>query len=186
MTRRTFLQLVGLLFGTGSLATAQRAVTAQQFGSGEVATLSANAEREARRILSQELYGHYDIVSLRVLNVEGVGRRLGRDYGLAKVTLEFSTRRNDTRSSSLNPSAFEREGCVPAKVPAWFYLHCGVPTGHIFGGKMEILLTIESPARWTAVSPNWRTLQSYPLQGYLLLEGKQKEGYVLFPIQKQR
>lgn len=180
MKRRVILPFASLLLYFAPLA------AAQQFWSGEIETLSQNAEREARRIISQDLYGHYDIVRLLVLNVEGVGRQLGRDYGLAKVTLEFSTKRNATRNSSLSPAAFEKGGCTPAKVPAWFYLHCGVPTGHVFDGEMELLLVIEKADRWTAVSPNWRTLLSYPLQGYLLLEGKQKEGYVSFPEQVER
>jgi hypothetical protein len=176
MKGRVILPFAGLLLWFGPRA------AAPQFWSGELATLTANAEREARRILSQDLYGHYDVGSLLVLNVEGVGRQLGQDYGLAKVTLEFSTRRNASRNPSLSPAALEEGGCTPAKVPAWFYLHCGVPPGHVFDGEMELLLVVgEKPDRWTAVSPNWRTLQSYPLQGYLLLEGKQKEGYVLFP-----
>ena len=181
MKRRVILPLATLLLCFGPMA------GAQQFWSGEIKTLSENAVREAGRIISQDLDGHYDIVSLQVLNVEGVGRQLERDYGLAKVTLEFSTRRNATRNPSLSPDAFEAGGCTPAKVPTWFYLHCGVPTGHVFDGEMELLLVVgEKPDRWTAVSPNWRTLLSYPLQGYLLLKGKQKEGYVLFPEQDER
>jgi len=180
MKRRVILPLVSLLLCFGPMA------AAQQFWSGEIKTLSENAAREAGRILSQDLYGHYDIVSLQVLNVEGVGRQLGRDYGLAKVTLEFSAKRNATRNPSLSPAAFEEGGCTPAEVPAWFYLHCGVLTGHVFDGEMELLLVFEKSDRWTAVSPNWRSLLSYPLQGYLLLEGKQKEGYVLFPGQEER
>ena len=181
MKKRFIPPLASLLICIGSMA------AAQQFWSGEIETLSANAEREARRILSEDLYGHYDVVRLQVLNIEGVGRQLGRDYGLAKVALEFSTKRNATRNPSLSPSAFEEGGCTPAKVPAWFYLHCGVPAGHVFDGEMELLLVVsEKPDQWTAVSPNWRTLQSYPLQGYLLLEGKQEEGYVLFPGQEER
>jgi len=86
MKRRLILPLASLLLCFGPMA------ATQQFWSGEIETLSANAEREARRIIAQDLYGHYDIVSLQVLNVEDVGRQLGRDYGLAKVTLEFSTR----------------------------------------------------------------------------------------------
>ena len=176
MKRHIVLPLVALMICLGPMA------AAQQLWSGEMETLSENAEREARRILSQDLFGHYDIVRIQVLNVEGVGRQLGRDYGLVKVALEFSTRRNGTRNPSLSPAAFEAGGCTPAKVPTWFYLHCGVPAGHVFDGEMELLLVVGgNPDRWTAVSPNWRTLQSYPLQGYLILEGKQKEGYVLFP-----
>ena len=184
MKRRVILPFASLLLCFGPMSALRAA--GQQFWSGEIKTLSENADREARRIISQDLYGHYDIVSLQVLNVEAVGQQLGRDYGLAKVTLEFSTQRNASRNPGLSPAAFEAGGCTPEKVPAWFYLHCGVPAGHVFDGEMELLLVVEKADRWTAVSPNWRTLVSYPLQGYLILEGKQKEGYVWFPEQAGR
>ena len=157
-------------------------VCAEQFWSGEVKIVSENAEREAKEIISRDLYGHYDILSLKVLKTEGIGSQLGRDYGLVKVTLSFSTKRNATQNQTLNPTMFEPNNCNPMKVPNWFYLHCGVPVGHVFDGNLEVLLVVsEKSDRWTAVSPNWRTLRSYPLQGYLVVEGKQKEGYVLFP-----
>jgi hypothetical protein len=157
-------------------------VYAEQFWSGDLKILSENAEMDAKEIISRDLFGHYDIVSLKVLTTEVIGNQLGRDYGLVKVTLSFSTKRNATQNQTLNPAMFEPNNCNPMKVPNWFYLHCGVPVGHVFEGNLEVLLGVsEKAGRWTAVSPNWRTLRSYPLQGYLVLEGKQKEGYVLFP-----
>jgi len=155
---------------------------AQELSSAAITVLTENARREAGRIIAQDLHGHYDIVRLDVLNVEAMDRRLGRDYGLAKVRLSFSTKRNSSRSPNLSPDAFEPGNCTPARVPSWFYLHCGVPEGHVFAGKMELLLAVtDKPGVWTAVSPNWRTLLAYPLQGYLLLDGVPKEGYVVFP-----
>lgn len=181
MKSHLILSLSVLLLGLGPIA------GAEQFWSGDLKILSENAEREAKKIISRDLYGHYDIVSLKVLNIEGIGNQLGRDYGLAKVTLGFSTKRNATRNPNLNPTVFEAGNCTSTKVPTWFYLHCGVPLGHVFDGKLELLLVVsEKSDVWTAVSPNWRTLLSYPLQGYLLLEGIKKEGYVLFPDQGER
>lgn len=176
MNRRVIVSTLCLLLCIRST------VRAEEFWSGEMKILSENAEREARQIISRDLYGHYDIASLKVLKIEGLRNQLGRDYGLAKVTLSFSTRRNASRNPTLNPTMFEPRNCNPAKVPSWFYLHCGVPLGHVFEGKLELLLVVgEKPDHWTAVSPNWRTLTSYPLQGYIVLEGRRQEGYVVFP-----
>jgi hypothetical protein len=137
------------------------------------------ALRETRDIISRELFGHYDVLSLKLLTIGPVGDQAGDpDYGLVKATLQFSTRRNETRNPSLNREMF---GPGSEMCRDWLYLHCGVPTGHIFEGKMEILLAIDRNGAWRAVSPHWRSRTLYPLHGYLLFEGKDKEGYVLFP-----
>lgn len=104
-----------------------------------------------------------------------------RDYGLVSVTLRFSARRNATRSPSLNPDLFE-----PGKCWGWLYLHCGVSLGHVFEGKLEAWLAVGRDGSWRAVSPHWRSRTQYSLDSYLLLEGREKEGYVLFPKQRAR
>ena len=50
----------------------------------------------------------------------------------------------------------------------------------------EVLLAIDRDGSWRAVSPHWRSRREYALQGYLLLEGREMEGYVLFPKQRER
>jgi len=136
------------------------------------------AERAAKEILSGELFGHYDLTTLSVLRVEGLRERLAHepDYGLVKVVLAFSSRRNATRNPSLNPGLFE-----PGKCWGWLYLHCGVPVGHVFEGKLQLLLAGDGHGEWRVVSPNWRSRRQYSLHGYLLLDGRKAEGYVLFP-----
>jgi hypothetical protein len=135
--------------------------------------------REAREIISSELLGHYDITNLAVLKVEALPSRaqLGRDYGLATVTLTFSTKRNAARHPDLNPALFE-PGSPMCK--GWLYLHCGVPVGHVFDGNLQLLLAADRNGSWRAVSPHWRSRREYALHGYLLLDGREKEGYVLF------
>jgi hypothetical protein len=137
------------------------------------------ALRETRDIISRDLFGHYDAGELAVLTVEDLHGRLTaeRDYGLMRVTLRFSATRNATRSPSLSPQVFEAGG--PCE--GWLYLHCGVPIGHVFEGKLELLLAHDREGTWRAVSPHWRSRIPYSLEGYLLLEGRDKEGYVLFP-----
>jgi hypothetical protein len=140
--------------------------------------ITQSALQQTRDIVSRELFGHYDIVGLEVLRVEELRGRISseRDYGLVRVTLSFSATRNATRHQSLNPNVFEPGGCW-----GWLYLHCGVPRGHVFEGKLEVLLAVDSEGFWRAVSPHWRSRMRYPLDGYLLMEGREKEGYVLFP-----
>ena len=132
------------------------------------------ALQETRDILSRELFGHYDITELEVLKLNDRVVLDVRDYGLAKVTLRFSAKRN--AKSTLNPSLLEPGGCL-----ASLYLHCGVAAGHVFAGKLEVLLAIDREGVWRAVDPNWRSRRQYPLSGYLLLEGRKKEGYVVPP-----
>ena len=138
------------------------------------------ALRETRDVISRDLFGHYDVTRLAVLKIEDLRGRVvsGQDYGLVKVTLEFSAKRNNAKSPSLNPNMFEPGN---AMCQGWLYLHCGVPVGHVFDGKLELLLAVDRDGLWKAVSPHWRSRSQYSLQGYLLMEGREKEGYVLFP-----
>lgn len=137
--------------------------------------------REARDIISRELFEHYDVTELGILDVEDLRGRISsvRDYGLMRATLKFSTIRNAKRNPALNPKLFE-----PGKCRGWLYLHCGVPLGHVFEGKLEVLLAVNRDGSWRAVSPHWRSRRQYPLEGYLQLEGREKDGYVLFPRQR--
>lgn len=146
-----------------------------EFDSRETSTLFEDAEKEAREIISSTMFGHYDITSLKAEKAEGFSQQLGRDYGLAKVTLSFSATRNSSRSPNLNSSLFE-----PGNCGGWLYLHCGVAQGHVFEGKLEILFALHK-RRWVAVPPKWRARSQYSLDGYLILENREKEGYVLFP-----
>ena len=141
--------------------------------------------REAREIISSELFGHYDVANLAVLGVEPLQSRaeLQQDYGLARVTVAFSTKRNATRHPGLNPALFE-PGSPMCK--DWLYLHCGVPAGHVFDGKLQLLVAADRNGSWRVVSPHWRSRRQFPLHGYLLLEGREKEGYVVFPRRPER
>lgn len=136
--------------------------------------------QETKDIFEQEMFGHYDLLHLEVLKVEDLRELvgLGRDYGLVMTTLQFSSKRNATKNPFLNPDMFESGSPM---CQGWLYLLCGVPLGHVFDGKLEVLLAVNLDGSWRAVSPHWRSRREYPLHGYLLLEGKTKEGYVLFP-----
>ena len=147
--------------------------------------ITESALRETRDIISRELFGHYDLTHLAVLRIEDLQGRvsLGHDYGLAKVTLEFSAKRNTTKHPTLNPSIFEPGN---AMCQGWLYLHCGIPIGHVFAGKLELLLAVDRDGSWRVVSPHWRSRRPYPLHGYLLRESREEEGYVLFPTHRGR
>jgi hypothetical protein len=142
--------------------------------------ISDAALQEARGILAHELLGHYDVAALAVQSVEDPPGRssLGHDYGLVKIILTFSTARNATKHPQLNRDMFEPGS---AMCQGWLYLHCGVPMGHVFDGRLELLLALDGDGSWRAVSPRWRSRSAYSLHGYLLLDGREKEGYVLFP-----
>lgn len=148
-------------------------------------SLTEAALRETRDIISRELFGHYDLTRLAVLRLEDLQGRvsLGHDYGLARVALGFSAKRNPTKHPTLNPSMFEPGS---AMCQDWLYLHCGVPIGYVFEGTLDLLLAIDRDGSWRAVSPHWRSRRQYPLHGYLLLEGREKEGYVVFPKPRAR
>jgi hypothetical protein len=76
------------------------------------------------------------ISNLEVLKIEtSLGRE--RDYGLVKAILRSSTKRNATKNPTLNRHMFE-PGNVMCQ--GWLCLHCGVPIGHVFEGKLEVLL----------------------------------------------
>ena len=51
----------------------------------------------------------------------------------------------------------------------------------MFAGTLEIVLGVDRTGTWRVVSPHWRSRPQYPLEGYLLLDGRAKEGYVLPP-----
>jgi hypothetical protein len=144
-----------------------------------------SALRETRDIISRELFGHYDITSLVVLKIEAIEGRidLGHDYGLVTVRLAFWTKRNAMKHPNLNPDMFKPGN---AMCQGWLYLHCGVAVGHVFDGSLQLLLAVDRDGSWRAVSPHWRSRREYALHGYLLLEGREKEGYVLFPRQRER
>lgn len=179
MIQRTRIRQVAAIFLSAWTACWSSAL-ADDFTDQKIAE---SALRETRDTMSRELFGHYDITELQVLKIADLRGRIApeRDYGLVSATLRFSAKRNATRSPSLNPDLFE-----PGKCRGWLYLHCGVPLGHVFEGKVEVLLAVDRDGSWRAVSPHWRSRRQYPLDGYLLLDGREKDGYVLFPKQRER
>lgn len=171
MTRYTLIAFLSFWTACSTSAAAQEAAERK---------IGEAALREAREIMALELFGHYDIGILALLAIDDLRSRvsLGRDYGLASVTLTFSARRNGTKHPSLNPVMFEPGS---AMCQDWLYLHCGVPVGHVFEGKIQLLLAVDGDGTWRAVSPHWRSRRQYALDGYLLLEGREPGGYVAFP-----
>ena len=148
---------------------------------GAMAPAADAALREAREILATEMFGHYDVVRLDLVGVEPLEDQEQRS--LATVILAFSTRRNASRHESLNPAMFEPGSPMCAD---WLYLHCGVPAGHVFDGKLRLLLAGDRAGVWRVVPPHGRSRSRYSLDGYLLLDGRAKEGYVVFPRQDAR
>ncbi len=141
--------------------------------------------QEATKLLDQNLWGDYDIEKIVVSSVEEVSIH-NRDYPLFKAVISFSTKRNENRSKNmtwdgrttlLNQNLYD-DSDLCSRVNHLF-LHCGVETGHIFEGDLELLL-VQTGDNWQVLNPNWRRKTTYPLEGYLLMDGKNKEDYVLF------
>jgi len=141
--------------------------------------IAESARREAREVLAQELLGHYDVAQLTVerIDARAAADSLAHDYGLVRVTLAFSTRRNTTRHPNLNPALFEP---TSGMCQGSLYLHCGVPVGYAFDGRIELLLALDRRGVWHGLSPHWGSRRPYPLDGYLLLDGRDPDGDVRF------
>jgi hypothetical protein len=58
----------------------------------------------------------------------------------------------------------------------WLYLHCGVPVGHVFDGRLELLLAVDRDGLWKAVSPHWRSRRQYSLHGTCLWKDEKRKG----------
>lgn len=149
---------------------------AQEIDPIDMKRLAEPALKESEAILVRGLSGHYDVTQLKVLKIERI--QLNRDYPLVRAMVQFAARRNATRSSSFNEDIF-RPGHPMCQ--GWLFLHCGVPVGHVFEGQLELMLALDRTNSWFALAPRWRSRSSYALDGYLVLDGREKEGYVLFP-----
>ena len=114
------------------------------------------ALQETREIILNEMFGHYDVTDLVVLRMDGLQGRisLGHDYALMRITLKFSTKRNATKYPHLHRDMFEHGN---ERCQGWLYLHCGVPFGHVFEGKFEVLMAGNRDGSWRVVSPSWRS-----------------------------
>ena len=148
-------------------------------------------KQSVRDLIKKALWYDYDIEKIQIETVEEYHDTLRtlfkEDYGLVKVIVSFTSKRNENKStytrddgkiSSLNLELYKNDALCSTL--NHLYLHCGVKKGYIFEGKLKILMAPTSRG-WEILDPQWRTLTSIPLQGYLILDGKQKEGYVWFP-----
>jgi hypothetical protein len=141
--------------------------------------------QEATTLLNQTLWGDYDLEKVLVTSVEAVNIH-NRDYPLFKAAITFSAKRNENRSQTmtvdgrttmLNQNLYD-DSDLCSRVNH-LYLHCGVEAGHVFEGEMELLM-VQTVQNWQTLNPNWRRKTTYPLEGYLLMDGKDKADYVLF------
>jgi hypothetical protein len=158
-----------VLLTVATLAIAQDAASDEAF--------LETAKTQARQLLDQELLGHYDVADVAVVVVEehtGAWGGYRNGYGLRTVTVEFVTLRNSHWSPQLNRRVLCDE---PGSAP---HLLLCRPSGHRFSGTMTVDLAF-TIAGWQVLSRNFRNRRQFPLSGYLELDGKKKEGYVLSP-----
>jgi hypothetical protein len=142
--------------------------------SANAADFSPAAESEVRRHIQKWTLEHYDVDSVSILEVENLSVKRRED--VKRVVAAFDAKRNDVKT--LHPQLYEN-----CKNQGHFYLLC-LPKGHKFEGKLEVEIT-HTPKGWRILE-NYQSLQTYPLSRHLLLEGRQKEGYVLPPRDNDR
>ncbi len=155
---------------------------ASQTISNSDSTFERTVESEIRALIRDELWGHYDVDVVSVLEIEDHTAEWGgyvNGYGLKTVTAHFVAIRNTEWSESLNPRL--AENCNQA---GSVYLLCQ-EAGHQFPGKLRVDMAF-TRAGWKVLSRNYRNRRAFVLSNYLLLEGTPKEGYVLPPKQDDR
>lgn len=133
----------------------------------QAASFRAAAQAEISAFVVNQLWGHYDVLSVTVLETGEAETRaddLGRVYAFSSVLARFDTRRNEHWSESLNPN-IPKEICDSE---AELFLACR-PTGYRFSGtlRIDMVLTVEG---WKIMSKHHNSLQAYPLADYLLCE----------------
>ena len=141
-------------------------------------TFHDDAEREIRGLINQELMGHYNVSNISILEVKE--QSAGWDesynyYGIRTVVASFLAIRNEEWHASLNRDVLA-DNCDKSSV----WLLCR-PEGHRFEGKVKVDV-VATVSGWKILNRNFRNIREFVLSGYLLLEGRQKEGYVLSPI----
>lgn len=135
----------------------------------------AAAEKEITKLIDDGLLGHYEVELVSVLGIKDRTGEWGgfkNGYGLITVTARFVAVRNARWSEHLNRTLAahcEEAGSV--------YVLCQ-PEGHEFSGNIEVDMAHTTDG-WKVLNRNSRNLREFVLSGYLLLEGRPEEGYVL-------
>lgn len=147
-------------------------------------TFEQVAEKEIRELIYNELWSHYDVVSVSILETkdhtaEWGGRRNG--YGIKTVVAGFVATRNKEWHKNLNRKVVEASCNLSSN---WLWVLCR-PAGYKFEGKLEVDL-VATNRGWKILSRNFRNRREFVLSNYLLLEGRSKEGYVLSPTEDAR
>lgn len=132
-----------------------------------VASLEAAAQKEIAAFVVDQLWGHYEILSVTVLETgksETGADDLRQDYAFRSVLARFDARRNEHWSDSLNPD-------IPSELcdsEAELFLACR-PAGYRFSGtlRVDMVFTVEG---WKIMGKHHNSLQAYPLADYLLCE----------------
>ena len=125
------------------------------------------ATAEIERLIHDHLWGHYDVVSVSVLDTadrSSEWRNIFPRYGLRTVTASFVTVRNEHWSDGLNRDVVEKScGGV-----AQLFLLCR-PPGYKFSGTLEadLAFTVDG---WKVLSKHRNSLIAYPLADYLRCE----------------
>lgn len=145
-------------------------------------TSRQDIEAEIGDLIRHELWGHYDVLQVSILDTEDHTAEwggAGNGYGIRRIVARFIATRNGEWHTNLNREVLA-DNCGNTGV----WLLCQ-PTGHRLEGKVEVDV-VATIGGWKALSRNFRNRREFPLSNYLLLEGRAKEGYVLPPIEDAR
>src|SRR5678815_1131800 len=96
----------------------------------------SDATSAIRELIQKQLWGHYDVVSVSVLEVHEQPEKWGGfypGYGLRTVTASFKSIRNANWSKNLNSDIPQTKEC---ETEAELYVLCR-PEGYEFSGNVE-------------------------------------------------
>lgn len=123
---------------------------------------------EIEQFIDSALLGHYDVETITIDDVVDRGDDLGaplREYQVRRVTASFRAIRNAHWSASVN-----RDVPVHLRDTAQLFLYFR-PVGYTFGGTLDVDMarTVDG---WKILSRHHRSLQPFPLAGYLHCGGE--------------
>ena len=119
--------------------------------------------QDAQQLIHEEMQGLYDADQIRIDS-----KILGTVYAIVSMKLVRNDRELDV-SLPESKDSFCRQD--------FFYLLCQ-PNGFAFNGKMK-LHYVRASEGWVLEKPP--KVRKYPLQAYLIIGKREKEGYVIPP-----
>ncbi len=119
--------------------------------------------QDAEQLIREEMRGLYDVDQIRIDS-----KILGTVYAIVSMRLVRNDRQLDIPPPDSKDSFCKQD---------FFYLFCK-SRGFTFKGKMK-LHYVRTSESWVLEKPH--NLRDYPLQAYLIIGKREREGYVVHP-----